>query len=402
MSKFFINYLSLLLILVFSISSPFVFIKVVLPKVRNVLNKKNKKIFSNLISVKFFYSVSFILPPLIVFFSLKNTDINQYENINQFLTILKRIAGFIVIIYLPVLLNKFLSAISLSFKSNHFFIRYPINTYLQLIKLVIVIVSIVLAICYLLNTSPWGVLSGIGALGAILLLVFKDTILGLVASIQVYGGNLIKEGDWIELKNLDIDGEVLEVGLHRVKVKAWDNAITTFPTSKFLELTFKNWRNMKESGGRRIKRDIIIKTSSIKFADNELLKKISSIEILKPYIAHKTEEIENENNLKSNNKNIKRKLTNVGCFRVYIKKYLENNKNINKNMTLMVRQKPLNQYGLPLEIYAFTSTTNWQDYEDIQSDIFDHILASTKLFQLSVYQSPSSYDLNNFMRVLKS
>ena len=159
---------------------------------------------------------------------------------------------------------------------------------------------------------------------------------------------------------------------------------------------------MKESGGRRIKRDIIIKTSSIKFADNELLKNISSIEILKPYIAHKTEEIENENNLKSNNKNIKRKLTNVGCFRVYIKKYLENNKNINKNMTLMVRQKPLNQYGLPLEIYAFTSTTNWQDYEDIQSDIFDHILASTKLFQLSVYQSPSSYDLNNFMRVLKS
>ncbi len=402
MSKFIINYLSLLLILIFSISSPFVFIKVVLPKVRKVLNKKNKKIFSNLIGVKFFYSVSFILPPLIVFFSLKNTDINQYENINQFLTILKRIAGFIVIIYLPILLNKFLSAISISFKSNHFFIRYPINTYLQLIKLIIVIVSIVLAICYLLNTSPWGVLSGIGALGAILLLVFKDTILGLVASIQVYGGNLIKEGDWIELKNLDIDGEVLEVGLHRVKVKAWDNSITTFPTSKFLELTFKNWRNMKESGGRRIKRDIIIKTSSIKFADNDLLKKISSIEILKPYIENKSDEIESENSLKNNNKNVKRKLTNVGCFRIYIKKYLENNKNINKNMTLMVRQKPLNQYGLPLEIYAFTSTTNWQDYEDIQSDIFDHILASTKLFEISVYQSPSSYDLNNFMRVLKS
>ena len=398
MSKFFINYLSLLLILVFSISSPLVFIKVILPRIRKALNKKNKKIFSNLISVKFFYSVSFILPPLIIFFSLKNTDINQYENINQFLTILKRIAGFIVIIYLPVLLNKFLSVISLSFKNNHFFIRYPINTYLQLIKLIIVIVSIVLAICYLLNTSPWGVLSGIGALGAILLLVFKDTILGLVASIQVYGSNLIKEGDWIELKNLDIDGEVLEVGLHRVKVKAWDNSITTFPTSKFLELTFKNWRNMKESGGRRIKREIIIKTSSIKFAENELLKKISSIEILKPYITNKTKEIGKENSLKNNNKNIKRKLTNVGCFRVYIKKYLENNRNINKKMTLMVRQKPLNQFGLPLEIYAFTSTTDWQDYENIQSDIFDHILASTKLFELSVYQSPSSYDLNNFIK----
>ncbi|PPR26793.1 MAG: Miniconductance mechanosensitive channel YbdG [Alphaproteobacteria bacterium MarineAlpha9_Bin4] len=401
MPQFFFNYLSLLLLLVFSISAPFIFIKIILPKVRKVLSKKNKKIFTNLINVRFFYSVSFILPPLIIFFSLKNIDVNEYENINEFLLKLKRIAGFFIIIYVPFLLNKFLSAISLSFKSNHFFIRYPINTYLQLIKLVIVIVSIVLAICYLLNTSPWGVLSGIGALGAILLLVFKDTILGLVASIQVYGGNLIKEGDWIELKNLDIDGEVLEVGLHRVKVKAWDNSVATFPTSKLLDLTFKNWRNMKESGGRRIKRDIIIKTSSIKFADETLLKKISSIDLLKQYISKKTKEIEKENNIPESNKNIKRKLTNVGCFRIYIKKYLENNKNINKKMTLMVRQKALNQYGLPLEIYAFTSNTDWLDYEDIQSDIFDHILASTKLFELSVYQSPSSYDLNNFIKFSK-
>ena len=157
---------------------------------------------------------------------------------------------------------------------------------MQLIKLII-IVSIVLAICYLIKYFTLGVLSGIGALGAILLLVFKDTILGLVASIQVYSGNLIKEGDWIELKSLDIDGEVLEVGLHRVKVKAWDNSVTTFPTAKFLELTFKNWRNMKESGGRRIKRNIIIKTSSIKFFDNNLLKKISSLKFISKYIQKK-------------------------------------------------------------------------------------------------------------------
>ena len=130
--------------------------------------------------------------------------------------------------------------------------------------------------------------------------------------------------------------------------------------------------------------------------------KISAIKLLKSYVADKTNEIEKENNISNNKNNIQRKLTNVGCFRIYIKKYLENNKNINKKMTLMVRQKPLNQYGLPLEIYAFTSNTNWQDYENIQSDIFDHILASTKLFELSVYQSPSSYDLNNFMKELKS
>ncbi len=393
MSQFLISYINLLVIFFISIIAPFIFIKLILPKIRTALNNKNKKIFSNLIKVKFFYSVSLIFPALIILFALKNIDITQYENILKFLLILQRIAGFIIIIYSPVLINKFLSALSLSFKSTVFFIRYPINTYIQLIKLIIAIVSIVLAICYLLNTSPWGVLSGIGALGAILLLVFKDTILGLVASIQVYSGNLIKEGDWIELKSLGIDGEVLEVGLHRVKVKAWDNSITTFPTAKFLELTFKNWRNMKESGGRRIKRNIIIKTSSIKFLDSNLMKKVSSIELIREYIKDKEAQISKEN--KSNkNKTTPRQLTNIGCFRAYVKKYLKNNKNINKNMTLMVRQRDLNQFGLPLEIYAFTSTTNWNDYENIQSDIFDHILASVELFELSVYQSPSSQDIN--------
>ena len=393
MAQFFFTYLNLFVIISFTILSPFIFIKILLPKIRQLLTKNNKKIFSNLINVKFFYSVSFILPALIIFLSLKNIDVYKYDNLHSYLILIKRVAGFIVIIYSPILLNKILTSITLTYKNNHFFIRYPINTYLQLLKLVIIIVSLVLASCYLLNTSPWGVLSGIGALGAILLLVFKDTILGLVASIQVYGGNLIKEGDWIELKNLDIDGEVLEVGLHRVKVKAWDNSITTFPTSKLLELTFKNWRNMKESGGRRIKRNITIKTSSIKFIDEKMLKKVSSINLLKDYIENKLIEISADPHKQS----VNRKLTNIGCFRVYIKKYLENNKNINKSMTLMVRQKPPNQFGLPIEIYAFTSTTEWKKYENIQSDIFDHILASTKLFELSVYQSPSSYDLNNFL-----
>ena len=204
MLNFFINYINLLIVLFLSFTAPFVFIKIVLPKIRKLLNKRNKKIFSNLINVKFFYALSFLLTPLIIFLSLKNIDITIYENIDKFLLILMRMSGFVIIIYLPFLMNKFITALSLSFKNHNFFIRYPINTYLQLFKLIVFIVSVILAICYLLNTSPWGVLSGIGALGAILLLVFKDTILGLVASIQVYGGNLINEGDWIELKNLDI------------------------------------------------------------------------------------------------------------------------------------------------------------------------------------------------------
>ena len=279
--------------------------------------------------------------------------------------------------------------------------KYPINSYLQLIKLIIIIITAIFSICYALNLSPWGILSGVGALGAILLLVFKDTILGLIASIQVYGGKLLQEGDWIELKDLNIDGEVMEVGLHRVKVKAWDNTITTFPTAKFLEYTFKNWRGMQESGGRRIKRRIILSISSIKFVNENFLKELSHLVLLKEYLKNKNIELK-EANASLGEKDInKRSLTNLGCFRIYINNYLEKHPKIRQDMTLLVRQLPINQYGLPIEVYAFTNTTIWKEYEDIQSDIFDHILASIHYFELEAYQEPSSKDLKSLISNLK-
>ena len=380
--------------LILSLLAPIFFLRFVLPLIRRVIIKNNKKLFTSLVKVKFFYTLGYFFAPIILFILLSNYNDSQLKVPPKELIVLKKISGFFIIVFFPFLLNKVLTAISITFKKNTLFIRYPINTYLQLLKLLIIGIACILALCFLLNLSPWGILSGIGALGAILLLVFKDTILGLVASIQVYGGGLVKEGDWIELKSLGIDGEVLEVGLHRVKVKAWDNAITTFPTSKFLELTFKNWRNMTESGGRRIKRTIIIKASSIKFVDDLLLKKMAEIKILNKYITEKTIEIENDNKKVSTGEANKRKLTNIGCFRVYTYKYLESHPFINKKMTLLVRQLPINQYGLPLEIYTFTTTTNWNEYENIQSDIFDHLLASIKYFDLIVYQYPASNDVN--------
>jgi len=261
------------------------------------------------------------------------------------------------------------------------------------LKLIIIIITSILTICLALNLSPWGILSGVGALGAILLLVFKDTILGLIASIQVYGGKLLQEGDWIELKDLNIDGEVMEVGLHRVKVKAWDNTITTFPTAKFLELTFKNWRGMQDSGGRRIKRKIIIALPTVQFVNDTLLKKLSNLELLVDYLNQKKLELNQANISKKEGDINKRTLTNIGCFRMYIRNYLEKHPHLRKDMTMLVRQLPINQYGLPIEIYAFTNTTKWSEYEDIQSDIFDHILASIHYFQLEAYQEPSSNDL---------
>ena len=395
MNYILINYWYLFLTLFIAILSPLLFIKLFLPHIRNFFSRRNKQLFKRFIEVKLFYSVSFIFPPLIIYLVLSNYSIDTQNSIYNELIYLKRIAGFLIIIATPFLFNKVITAINLTFRKKEFFIKYPVNSYLQLFKLLVFIISFILAICYLLSISPWGILSGIGALGAILLLVFKDTILGLVASIQVYGGGLVKEGDWIELKALDIDGEVMEVGLHRVKVKAWDNSVTTFPTSKFLELTFKNWRNMTESGGRRIKRKIIIKTSSIKFVDDKLFNQLSKIPLISQYLKEKSREIEKNNKLHKNKApRVSRKMTNIGCFRAYIYKYLENHKNINNKMTLLVRQLPTNEYGLPIEIYTFTNTTNWKEYENIQSDIFDHLFASISNFELTVFQFPSTKDIN--------
>ena len=373
--------------------SPLVFIKLVLPYIRKVIQKKNKLLFKRFIEVKLFFSFGFILPPLLIYIVLSNLAISEKELLYKELIYIRKAAGFLIIVFTPILFNKIISAINLTYKKKEFFVKYPVNSYLQLLKLLIFIISIILAICYLLNLSPWGILSGIGALGAILLLVFKDTILGLIASIQVYGGKLLQEGDWIELNDLNIDGEVMEVGLHRVKVKAWDNTITTFPTAKFLELTFKNWRGMQDSGGRRIKRKIIIALPTVQFVNDTLLKKLSNLELLEDYLNKKKLELKQANISKKEGDINRRTLTNIGCFRMYIRRYLEKHPHLRNDMTMLVRQLPINQYGLPIEIYAFTNTTKWSEYEDIQSDIFDHILASIHYFQLEAYQEPSSNDL---------
>ena len=379
---------------------PLLFLKFIHPTLKRIIENRNKNLFKNLVKLRFFYTLGYILSPLVLLLAINNSSfiVNDLE---KFTYIIRKISGIWIIISLSILINKFLTALNATYKKNEFFVKYPVNSYLQLIKLVIIIITAIFSICYALNLSPWGILSGVGALGAILLLVFKDTILGLIASIQVYGGKLLQEGDWIELKDLNIDGEVMEVGLHRVKVKAWDNTITTFPTAKFLEYTFKNWRGMQESGGRRIKRRIILSISSIKFVNESFLKELSHLVLLKEYLKSKNMELKEANAYLGEKDINRRSLTNLGCFRIYINNYLEKHPKIRRDMTLLVRQLPINQYGLPIEVYAFTNTTKWKEYEDIQSDIFDHILASIHHFQLEAYQEPSSKDLKSLVSNLK-
>lgn len=385
-----------IIIIFFAILLPLLFLRFIHPILKKIIENRNKNLFKNLVKLRFFYTLGYILSPLVLLLAINNSSLISNE-MEKFTYLIKKISGIWIIISLSILTNKFLTALNATYKKNEFFIKYPVNSYLQLVKLIIIIITAIFSVCYALNLSPWGILSGVGALGAILLLVFKDTILGLIASIQVYGGKLLQEGDWIELKDLNIDGEVMEVGLHRVKVKAWDNTITTFPTAKFLEYTFKNWRGMQDSGGRRIKRKIILSISSIKFVNENFLKQLSHLVLLEDYLKSKNIELNEANASLSEGDVNRRSLTNLGCFRIYIKNYLEKHPKIRQDMTLLVRQLPINQYGLPVEVYAFTNTTKWKDYEDIQSDIFDHILASIHYFELEAYQEPSSKDLKSLI-----
>ena len=226
--------------------------------------------------------------------------------------------------------------------------------------------------------------------------------MGLVASIHVFGSDTIREGDWVSIPSLDIDGDCIEVGLHTVTVRSWDKALITFPSAKLLEHPFKNWRGMEESGGRRIKRAIYIDQESIGFVEKDLKEKLSKVSLLADHFKFKEKEIEKANALIGEETVNHRRLTNIGVFRAYLIEYLKSHEKINENLTLMVRQLAPNTSGLPIEIYAFTSSVEWTDYESVQSDIFDHILAIISLFDLKLTQSPSGHDIKNFLTNLNN
>jgi miniconductance mechanosensitive channel len=269
----------------------------------------------------------------------------------------------------------------------------PIKSYVQLTKVFVYIVAGIFIVARLADQSPWFFVSGLGAMMAIILLIFRDTLLSLVASVQLTNNDLIRVGDWIEIPQFGADGDVVDIALNTVKVQNWDRTITVIPTHKFLEHSFKNWRNMFEGGGRRIKRAIYINTSTIRFLSPEEVEKFSRFALLRDYIREKVAEIDGHNagqdpSLVVNS----RRLTNIGTLRAYIVAYLRSHPTIRQDLTFLVRQLAPTPEGLPLEIYVFTGDTRWAYYEAIQADIFDHILSIVPEFGLSVYQRPSGRD----------
>jgi miniconductance mechanosensitive channel len=272
----------------------------------------------------------------------------------------------------------------------------PIKGYIQLVSIVIYAIATILIIATLIDRSPLILLSGLGAMAAVLMLIFQDTLLSLVASVQISSNDIVRVGDWVEMPALNADGDVIDISLHTVKVQNWDKTITTIPTKRMISDPVKNWRGMQESGGRRIKRAIMLDQQSVHFLDEKERAHLHRFGLLKDYLKEKQADIDNWNTqLAEDGKEPvnTRRITNIGSFRAYVERYLRSHSGIHQHMTLMVRQLSPTAEGLPIELYCFTNTVAWVEYEGIQGDIFDHLLAILPEFGLRVYQAPSGQDM---------
>ncbi|WP_210315560.1 mechanosensitive ion channel family protein [Nitratireductor aestuarii] len=279
----------------------------------------------------------------------------------------------------------------------------PIKGYLQVAKIVIYTIAAILVIATLIDRSPIILLSGLGAITAVLILVFQDTLLSLVAGIQISSTDMVRVGDWITVPGQDADGDVIEIALHTVKVQNFDKTVTTVPIRKLVTDPFRNWRAMQESGGRRIKRSLLIDQSSIRFLTPDELTRLSSFVLLKDYLGRKAQEIAEWNAALGEAASVPantRRATNIGTFRMYVQSYLRAHPNVHQGMTVMVRQLEPEPQGLPLEIYCFANTVVWVEFEAIQADIFDHLLAILPEFGLRVFQEPSGADMRDFARLI--
>jgi len=312
--------------------------------------------------------------------------------------LVQRLALSVIVLSAVLSANALLDAINDIYQENFSEAKSrPIKGYLQVVGIVIYIGAGVVVVSILADRSPIVFLSGLGALTAVLMLVFRDTILSLVASLQIMSNDMIRIGDWVEMPQANADGDVIDIALHIVKVQNWDKTISTIPTHKFISESFKNWRGMSESGGRRIKRSLHLDLSSVHFLSDDEIERLSRYELLRAYMQQKQEHLAEHQGRSVPDDVIPepKRLTNVGTFRAYIVRYLEAHPDVHGEMTLLVRQLAPNPKGLPIEIYCFTNDTAWGNYEGVQADIFDHLIAILPEFGLKAFQELAGSDLSN-------
>ncbi len=317
------------------------------------------------------------------------------EGVDWLISLIRNALLIYMLVILMLIIDSVLSTVKEIYLNLRFSRQIPIEGFIQALKIALYFLTAIFVISILVGKTPIYLLSGIGAMTAVLMLIFRDAILGFVAGIQLAANKMVSVGDWIEMPKYGADGDILEVSLTTVKVQNWDKTITTIPTYALISESFKNWRGMSESGGRRIKRAVNIDMSSIRFCDEEMLERYTKIQYITEYIDEKKAELEEFNQAENiDNASLAngRRMTNVGTFRAYVVAYLRNHPMINMDMTFLVRQLPSTQYGLPIEIYVFSKDKVWANYEAIQSDIFDHILAVLPEFDLRIYQNPTGAD----------
>jgi len=307
-------------------------------------------------------------------------------------TAVTRICLSLVLILALRAISKFFDNVNTAYSELEISNNRPIKGFIQVFLILVHLLIIILVISILIDKSPWIFVSGLGAMTAVLLLVFRDTLLSLVAGLQLTANNYARVGDWIEMPHFGADGNVIDIALHAIRIQNWDKTISVIPTHKFLEYSFINWRGMQEIGGRRIRRAIHIDTNSIKFLSLEEAKDLKRFELIKGYLNGKLTEIEQQGSKAPENS---RRLTNLGTFRAYIASYLRAHPNIRQDLTFIVRQLAPSPEGVPLEIYVFVNNTDWPIFEGIQSDIFEHIMTITPEFGLKIYQKPSGADFKN-------
>ncbi len=347
-----------------------------------------------LVSNRFFDPLAIMVPVIVVY-----ATVGIFLAERPFFAEIVRRLCMIILVFLAVrMVNSILYTVEDIYKRSEVSKRKPISGYLSVVRIVMFILAGIFIVSTLTDKSPWGIVSILGGLTAVVLLIFKDTILGFVASLQLVSHDMVRLGDWIEMPKFEADGEVIDVSIHTVKVQNWDMTITTIPTYALVSNAFKNWRGMSQSGGRRIKRALYLDMNSVRFCSPEMLEKFNNFDSLKEYLQKKQAEIDlynQEHNLDNSSAPNGRQQTNIGIFRAYIKNYLINHPKINKDMTLLVRHLPPTAKGLPMEIYLFSSDQAWANYEDIQADIFDHIIAVLPEFGLRVFQEPSGLDFQS-------
>lgn len=357
--------------------------RLVLKKVIIRLIRNSKTVWDDyLLNRKFFHKISFFAPAIVLYYY-----INMFGEFSAKASLMTTLTVYALILT-ALIISTLLDTVNDIYNSYDLSKYKPIKGFIQVIKIFVVIIIAIIIISTLLDKSPSALLAGLGAFAAVIMLVFKDSILGFVAGINISANNMLHIGDWIVMPSSGADGDVIEISLTIVKVQNFDKTIVTIPTYKLMSESFTNWRGMTESGGRRIKRSINIDIKSIKFLSPEDIERFRDYKLLTKYLDKKSEEIKKANSSETIPVNQKR-LTNIGTFRVYLHQYLAKDPNIHHDMTFMVRQLQPTEKGIPLEIYCFSKNQDWVEYENIQSDIFDHIMAVLPEFDLKVYQSLS-------------